>query len=97
MKKNEVDYQKFLEHIKALHINMPFIETIAQMPKYAKFLKELLTNRKKMEEVKKVVLNENFSATMLNKLPKKKGDLGSITLPCQFGNLTTIYALLIQG
>ncbi|XP_023770512.1 uncharacterized protein LOC111919130 [Lactuca sativa] len=54
------------------------------MPKYAKFLKELLTNRKKMEEVSNVVLNENFSATMLKKLPKKMGDPGSLTLPCRF-------------
>ncbi|KAL7599566.1 hypothetical protein Lser_V15G21208 [Lactuca serriola] len=95
--KNDVDYQKFLEHIKALQINMSFIEAVAQMPKYAKFLKELLTNRKKMEEVKKVVLNDNCSAAMLNKLPKKKGDLGSLTLPCQFRNLATIYALADSG
>ncbi|KAL7612060.1 hypothetical protein Lser_V15G07069 [Lactuca serriola] len=67
------------------------------MPKYAKFLKELLTNRRKMEEVKEVVLNENCSAAMLNKLPKKKGDPGSLTLPCQFGNMATIHALADSG
>ncbi|KAL7599102.1 hypothetical protein Lser_V15G22613 [Lactuca serriola] len=67
------------------------------MPKYAKFLKELQPNTRKMEEVKEVVLNENCSATMLNKLPKKKGDLGSFTLPCQFGNLATIHALADSG
>ncbi|KAL7594072.1 hypothetical protein Lser_V15G34955 [Lactuca serriola] len=63
------------------------------MPKYAKFLKELLTNRRKMEVVKEVVLNENCSAAMLNKLPKKKGDPGSLNFPCQFGNMATIHAL----
>ncbi|KAL7589018.1 uncharacterized protein LOC111896065 [Lactuca sativa] len=63
------------------------------MSKYAKFLKELLTNRKKLEEVSQVVLNENCSAAMLNKLPKKMGDPGSLTFPCQFGNLATSYAL----
>ena len=57
--KQEEEYQKFLDHIKTLQINIPFIEAVMQMPKYAKFLKELLTNRRKMEEVKKVVLNEN--------------------------------------
>ncbi|KAL7609835.1 hypothetical protein Lser_V15G12894 [Lactuca serriola] len=76
---------------------MPFIEAVTQMPKYAKFLKELLTNRKKMEEVKKVVLNENFLAAMLNKLPKKKGELGSLTLSCQFRNLSTIHELADLG
>ncbi|XP_052626825.1 uncharacterized protein LOC111876818 [Lactuca sativa] len=72
-KQNE-DYQNFLEHIKSLQINIPFIEAVAQMPKYAKFLKEQLTSRKKLEEVFKVVLNENCPAAMLNKLPKKMGD-----------------------
>ncbi|KAL7591788.1 hypothetical protein Lser_V15G34232 [Lactuca serriola] len=95
-KPNE-EYQKFLEHIKALQINIPFIEVVAQMPKYAKFLKELLTNRKKMEEVYKVALNENCSAAMLNKLPKKMGDPGMLTFPCQFGNLATSYALVDSG
>ncbi|XP_023733094.1 uncharacterized protein LOC111880913 [Lactuca sativa] len=95
--KQEEEYQKFLDHIKALQINIPFIEAVAQMPKHAKFLKELLTNRRKMEEVKEVVLNENCSAAMLNKIPKKKGDPGSLTLPCQFGNLATIHALADSG
>ncbi|XP_052627025.1 uncharacterized protein LOC128133572 [Lactuca sativa] len=95
--KQEEEYQKFLDHIKTLEINIPFIEAVMQMPKYAKFLKELLTNRRKMEEVQKVVLNENCSAAMLNKLPKKKGDPGSLTLPCQFGNLAAIHALADSG
>ncbi|GKD70407.1 hypothetical protein Tco_1324497 [Tanacetum coccineum] len=31
---------KFLEKLKQLHINLPFIDALAQMPKYAKFLKD---------------------------------------------------------
>lgn len=63
------------------------------MPKYARFLKDLLTNRKKMEEASNVVLNNNCSAAMLNKLPNNMGDPGILTLPCQFGNLATSHAL----
>jgi len=39
---NRIDPQfaKFLELLKQLKINIPFLEAIAQMPKYAKFLKE---------------------------------------------------------
>ena len=44
-----------------------------------------------------MVLNENCSAAMLNKLPKKIGDSGSLTLPCQFVNLATSYALADSG
>lgn len=41
-----------------------------------------------------MVLNKNCSTEMLNKLPKKIGDLGSLNLPCQFGNLATYYVLV---
>ncbi|KAI3766148.1 hypothetical protein L2E82_16199 [Cichorium intybus] len=95
--KQEEEYKKFLEHIKSLHINIPFVEAVAQMPKYAKFLKDLLTNRKKLEEASNVILNEQCSAAMLNKLPKKMTDPGSLTLPCQFGNLTFSHALADSG
>ncbi|XP_052621827.1 uncharacterized protein LOC128127385 [Lactuca sativa] len=66
-------------------------------PARAKKKKQEEEYQKKMEEVKKVVLNENCSAAMLNKLPKKKGDPGSLTLHCQFGNLTIIHALADSG
>ncbi|GJR51413.1 hypothetical protein Tco_1401934 [Tanacetum coccineum] len=39
--KEEAPHKKFLENLKQLHINLPFIEALAQMPKYAKFLKGL--------------------------------------------------------
>lgn len=42
--KQAEDYKKFLEHIKSHQINIPFIEAAAQIPKYAMFLKNLLTN-----------------------------------------------------
>lgn len=40
-----------------------------------------------------VISNENCSAAMLNKLPKKMGDPGSLTLPCQVGKLATIHVI----
>ncbi|GKA51429.1 reverse transcriptase domain-containing protein, partial [Tanacetum coccineum] len=39
--KEEAQQKKFLENLKQLHINFPFIKVLAQMPKYAKFLKDL--------------------------------------------------------
>ncbi|GJV97800.1 hypothetical protein Tco_1549377 [Tanacetum coccineum] len=43
--KEESQQQKILENLKQLHINIPFTEAISQMPKYAKFLKGLLSNK----------------------------------------------------
>ncbi|GJZ45215.1 hypothetical protein Tco_0592811 [Tanacetum coccineum] len=42
--KEDPQQKKFLENLKQLHINLPFIKALAQMPKYAKFIKGLLTN-----------------------------------------------------
>ncbi|GJY38903.1 hypothetical protein Tco_0425267 [Tanacetum coccineum] len=58
--KEEAQQKKFLENLMQLHINMPFIEALAQMPKYAKFLKGLLTNKARLEEVCMITMNESI-------------------------------------
>ncbi|GKA64214.1 reverse transcriptase domain-containing protein [Tanacetum coccineum] len=46
--KEEAQQRKFLENLKQLHINIPFTEALSQMPKYAKFLKGLLSNKTRL-------------------------------------------------
>ncbi|GKD66208.1 hypothetical protein Tco_1308316 [Tanacetum coccineum] len=83
--KEEAQQQKFLENLKQLHINIPFIIAIVQMPEYAKFLKSLLTNKSKLEEACTVTMNERCFAVLLNKLPSKEKDPGSFTSPFHIG------------
>ena len=40
-------FKKFVELLKQLNITIPFTEAITQMPSYAKFLKEILSNKKR--------------------------------------------------
>lgn len=49
-KKSDKQFIKFVEVFKKLHINIPFPNIFAQMPIYAKFLKEILSNKRKLEE-----------------------------------------------
>ncbi|EEF41198.1 conserved hypothetical protein, partial [Ricinus communis] len=44
-------FSKFLDIFRQLHINLPFIDALEQMPKYAKFLKDILSRKRKLEEV----------------------------------------------
>nr|GEU50002.1 hypothetical protein [Tanacetum cinerariifolium] len=78
---------KFLENLKKLYINLPFIEALAQIPKYARFLKGLLTNRAILKEACTITMNERCSAVLLNKLQLKEKDPESITIPCDIGQL----------
>ncbi|GJZ11686.1 reverse transcriptase domain-containing protein [Tanacetum coccineum] len=50
-------------------------------------LKSLLSNKEKLLELANTPLNENCSAVILKKLPKKLGDLGKFLIPCGFSEL----------
>ncbi|GJY87731.1 hypothetical protein Tco_0502359 [Tanacetum coccineum] len=89
-KKEEAQQRKFLVNMKQLHINLLFIEALAQMPKYAKFLKSLLTNKAMLEEACTVLMNEWCSVVLLNKLPSKEKDPGSFTIPCDMATYILI-------
>ncbi|XP_009597677.1 uncharacterized protein [Nicotiana tomentosiformis] len=89
MKREKLDSQfaKILEILKQIDINIPFTEALLQMPSYAKFLKEILSRKRKLEEVSVVMLTEKCSAILQNKLPQKLGDPGSFTIPCTLGGM----------
>ncbi|XP_070054069.1 uncharacterized protein [Nicotiana tomentosiformis] len=89
MKQEKLDSQfaKFLEILKKNHINIPFTYALLQMPSYAKFLKEILSSKRKLEEVSMVMLTEKCSAILQNKLPQKFGDPDSFTIPCTLGGV----------
>ncbi|XP_070015190.1 uncharacterized protein [Nicotiana sylvestris] len=76
MKRENLDSQftKFLEILKQIHINVPFTDALLPMPSYAKVLKEILSTKRKLEEVSVVILTEKCSAILQNKLPQKLGD-----------------------
>ncbi|KAJ9536445.1 hypothetical protein OSB04_un000380 [Centaurea solstitialis] len=83
--KDEIQFSKFLEVFKKLHINIPFADALAQMPSYVKFLKDIISNKRKIEEHATVALTEECSAIIQNKLPQKLKDPGSFTIPIQIG------------
>ena len=58
--RREEQFSKFLEICKKIEINIPFVEAINQMLKYAKFLKEILSKKKKIAEEGIVVTPRNI-------------------------------------
>ncbi|KAL5542654.1 hypothetical protein UlMin_010364 [Ulmus minor] len=70
----------------ALHINIPLVEALEQMPNYVKFMKDMLTKKRRFGEFENVALTRECSAVLQNKLPLKLKDPGSFTIPCSIGN-----------
>ncbi|XP_024020041.1 uncharacterized protein LOC112091220 [Morus notabilis] len=56
------------------------------MPSYAKFMKDLVTKKRRLGEFKIVALTEECSVILQNKLLPKLKDPGSFTIPCSIGN-----------
>ncbi|XP_058766119.1 uncharacterized protein LOC131639655 [Vicia villosa] len=79
--KNEGQFKKFIKLLKHLNITIPFTEVITQIPSYAKFLKEILSNKKKLEENGTVMLTAECSAILQNNMPPKLKDPGSFSIP----------------
>ena len=75
-------FSKFLNMLKKLEMNIPFVEALAQMQNYINFIKEIMSNKKKLDAYGIVNLLENCSAIIHMKLPKKFKDLGSFTISC---------------
>ncbi|CAL8136907.1 unnamed protein product [Prunus armeniaca] len=60
LKKNKKDAQfsKFLEIFRKLQITIPFGEAIEQMPNYGKFIKDILSKKRRLEDTEMVELTE---------------------------------------
>ncbi|XP_039687886.1 uncharacterized protein [Medicago truncatula] len=84
--KLDEQFKKFIEMMNKIYIDVPFTEVLTQMPTYAKFLKEILSKKRKIEEGETVNLTEECSAIIQNKLPPKLKDPGSFSIPCVIGS-----------
>ncbi|GJS77678.1 reverse transcriptase domain-containing protein [Tanacetum coccineum] len=85
--KDEVQIHKFWQMFKQLYINISLADALILIPKYQKMLKSLLSNKEKRLELANTPLNENCSAVILKKLPKKLGYPGKFLIPCGFSEL----------
>ncbi|GKB47215.1 hypothetical protein Tco_0897968 [Tanacetum coccineum] len=95
--KYDIQIHKFLQMFKKLHFNISLAEALALMPKYAKMLKDLLSDKEKLLGLANTSLTENCSAVLLKKLPKKLGDPGKFLIPYDFPECEKYMALADLG
>ena len=99
LKKHKLDKQftKFMEVFKKLHINIPFVDALEQMPSYVKFMKDIISQNRRLADFETVNLTEECSAILQRKLPQKLKDPGIFTIPCTIGNAIFERALCDLG
>ncbi|XP_062114361.1 uncharacterized protein LOC133825439 [Humulus lupulus] len=67
------------------------------MPSYVKFMKEILSNKRKMGDYETVALTEECSAILQRKFPQNLRDPGSFIIPCTIGEFECKHALCDLG
>ena len=87
------------ETFRRCEITIPLLDAIKQVPRYAKFLKELciIKGKQKLKGCENVRVGENVFAVIQRKLPAKCKDLGMFTIPCIIGNTQLEKAMLDLG
>ena len=88
LRQNKLDKQftKFMEVFKKLHINIPFADALEKMPCYVKFMKDILSRKRRLSKFEIVNLTDECNAILQRKLPQKLKDPCSFTIPCKIGN-----------
>nr|GEW70741.1 reverse transcriptase domain-containing protein [Tanacetum cinerariifolium]GEX84303.1 reverse transcriptase domain-containing protein [Tanacetum cinerariifolium] len=95
--KMKAQYGKFLDMIRVVKINVPLVDVLAGMPNYGKFLKELISNKHKIEQISTAFLSDESSAMIQNKVPPKLEDPESFLIPCNFNKTLSCNSLADLG
>nr|GFB02930.1 reverse transcriptase domain-containing protein [Tanacetum cinerariifolium] len=65
--------EKFFQIFKDLNFNISFVDALILMPKFGLSIKSVLTNKDKLCELARTLLNEHCLVVLLKKLPEKLG------------------------
>ncbi|KAJ0623954.1 putative retrotransposon gag domain, aspartic peptidase domain superfamily [Helianthus annuus] len=91
--------EELWDMFKQVKINLPLLDAIKQVPAYAKFLKELCTQKRQQKKKmpKRVDLTGQVCAVLNGELPPKLKDPGTPLINIQVGNFQMAKALLDLG
>ncbi|KAI3669358.1 hypothetical protein L6452_40591 [Arctium lappa] len=95
--KRENEEKKILDTFRKVQVNIPLLDAIKQVPRYARFLKELCTNKRKLKGNEKISMSQNVSVVLQKRLPPKCNDPDMFTIPCKVGNVAINQAMLDLG
>ncbi|XP_047259748.1 uncharacterized protein LOC124892514 [Capsicum annuum] len=62
--KEDTLFKKFIDTFKELHIKLPLLDILHSTPKYAKYLRDMVAKKVKLQDMGAITLTEEFSAVM---------------------------------
>ncbi|XP_048236337.1 uncharacterized protein LOC107261125 [Ricinus communis] len=95
--KQDKQFSEIFDMLSKVNINLPLLDVIRNMPAYAKFFKELNSNKRRYGNNEKVMVSETASAVLQQQLPPKMKDPGSFTVDITMGDKKVAKAMLDLG
>ncbi len=95
MEKKAEEEAEILSMFSKIAVNIPMLTLLSKVPSYAKFLKEICTNKRKFTE--KIQSVATVSALTSFQIPEKLQDKGTFTIPCVIGDKTIPRAFCDPG
>ncbi|XP_074301495.1 uncharacterized protein LOC141632889 [Silene latifolia] len=83
--------------VRHIQVTIPFAELITQIPRYAKFMKDIITRKREFGETATVAFMEESSSLISGKSPPKLKDPGSFSISCVIGDVVINRALCDLG
>ncbi|XP_059312286.1 uncharacterized protein LOC132063647 [Lycium ferocissimum] len=95
--KKETTYKKCLDLLKQVHVNVPLVHMLQGIPKYAKYIKDIVANKSRYTEYATVALTEECTSCIQNRLSTKLKDPGSFMIEISIGKQVVARALCYLG
>ena len=76
-------FARFVEMIEKIHVSVPLMDVL-HVPSYAKYIKDIINNKRPLPSMEVVKLIVECSAAILD-FPEKKKDPGCPTISCSIG------------
>ena len=91
-------FGKFVEVTKKFYGNIPLLDTM-QVPTYAKYLRDILGNKRVLSTTEVVQLTDECSTAILNPLLEKKKKPGCAPshVPLELNTLSMLFAICQQA
>ena len=93
-KNDDEEFERFAEMLRPVFLRTRLTD-ILKMPPYAKYMKDIITNKRKIPEARISTMLANY--TFKDGVPQKLGDPGIPTIPCSIKKIYVKTALYDLG
>lgn len=80
--KVKVCFRKIIKLLKKIYVDIPFSEVLSHIPTYAKFLKEIISKKWKIEDNNTIALTADCITLIQNKIPPNLKYSWVFAIPC---------------